>query len=71
MTTTELVAALNQKFPDMHFAQIQAARFAKILHNDSVFCFIDADGGVYKAASWKAAAKGIRSTLATVDTSIC
>ena len=33
----------------------------------SVYCFLDKDGNIYKAASWKAPAKGIRSTLATVD----
>jgi hypothetical protein len=34
-----------------------------------IFCFIDGDGNIYKPASWKAPAKGIRGTLATVDMS--
>jgi hypothetical protein len=34
-----------------------------------VFCFVDGEGNIYKAAGWKAPAKGVRSTLATVDVS--
>jgi hypothetical protein len=48
-------------------------KYTRVIHTcggqRSVFCFIDGDGNIYKPASWKAPAKGIRGTLATVDMS--
>ena len=44
-------------------------RFLRVVKNDgshsrSVFCFVEkATGNVYKAASWKAPAKGIRGNI--------
>lgn len=33
----------------------------------AVYCFVDHDGNIYKAASWKSPAPGIRTTLDTVN----
>ena len=67
MTIAEFVSALSQKFEGAVFSVSAGRRYTRILIGDSVYCFIDADGNIYKAASWKAASKGIRSTLAAVD----
>ena len=67
MTIAEFIAALNQKFEGAVFSSSRGQRYTKILCGDSVYCFIDANGNIYKAASWKAAAKGIRGTLAGLD----
>ncbi len=51
---------------------VRSQRYARIVQTDgpahrSVYCFVDAEGNIYKAAGWKSPAKGVRSTLATVD----
>ena len=33
----------------------------------SAYAFIDMEGNIYKAAGWKAPAKGVRGTILTVD----
>jgi len=35
-------------------------KYFKLIQDNAVFCFIDKDGNVYKSASRKAPAKGIR-----------
>jgi hypothetical protein len=35
-------------------------KYYKLIQDNAVYCFIDKDGNVYKSASWKAPAKGIR-----------
>jgi hypothetical protein len=74
MTPTEFIAALNQKFNPVSYQfelDKPGPKFTRVIRSSgssrSVFCFIDAAGNIYKAASWKAPAKGVRSTLATVN----
>lgn len=54
--------------------QVEKGRkFHKVVQVDatqgqrSVHCFVDDAGNVYKAASWKAPAKGVRYTLNEMD----
>ena len=35
-------------------------KYYKLIQDNDVYCFINKDGNVYKSASWKAPAKGIR-----------
>ena len=71
MTITEFIAALNQKFDGGFEQGKRFVKYTRVIgtggNSRSVYCFIDTDGNIYKAASWKAPAKGVRSTLATVD----
>jgi hypothetical protein len=71
MTIIEFVAALNLKFNNIFELGKPSAKYTRVINTScgsrSVYCFIDADGNIYKAASWKAPAKGVRSTLASVD----
>ncbi len=77
MNIQEFVDALNAKFKEEGYSQFEIAeggvKYTKIIGihggSRSSYCFIDKDGNIYKAASWKVPAKGIRSTLATVDIS--
>jgi hypothetical protein len=83
MTITEFISALNLKFPDVHFelgnrrvrhyyvARSTSSGVYRVIRRTagerSVFCFVDAYGNIYKAASWKSPAKGVRAVLDTVD----
>lgn len=82
MALTEFIAALNAKFSNVdpksamaYTFEVEAGRkFNRVVQTPrmggrSVFCFVDNDGNVYKPAGWKAPAKGIRATLATLDMS--
>jgi hypothetical protein len=78
MTINQFVDELNTKFgtlnnPSPISLDKPGARYTRVVVNPygsrSVYCFIDAEGNIYKSASWKAPAKGIRSTLDTVDIS--
>lgn len=78
MTLDAFVAALNTKFgtdPGYQFSierpGIKYTRVIQSLRGNgrSVYCFVTASGDILKAAGWKAPAKGVRSTLATVDIS--
>lgn len=57
--------------PGLKYTRIvQATRYADgRTAGRSVFCFVDHAGNILKAAGWKAPAKGVRATLATVDIS--
>jgi hypothetical protein len=74
MTLQEFIAALNTKFNGIGYTfciERPGVKYTRIVQtasaHRSVYCFIDAEGNIYKSASWKAPAKGVRSTLATVD----
>jgi hypothetical protein len=38
-------------------------KYAKVQTNGSVYAFIDADGNIYKPASWSAPAKHVRGNI--------
>lgn len=74
------VAALNNKFNVVGYVfevERPGVKYTRIVQKmryrdgstagHGVFCFVDAEGNILKAAGWKAPAKGVRSTLATVD----
>lgn len=74
MTTQEFIAALNEKFSSVGYTFLverPGVKYTRIVQtataHRSVYCFVDAEGNIYKSAGWKTPAKGIRSTLATVD----
>ncbi len=76
MTLQQFIDALNQKFSTTGYRfaveNPMSVKYTRIVQTDgpahrSVFCFVDAAGAIYKPAGWKGPAKGVRSTLATVD----
>lgn len=77
MTIAEFIDALNVKFAgDGYTVALDkpGARYTRVVISHgpgsrSAYAFVDAAGNIYKTASWKTPAKGIRATLATVDIS--
>jgi hypothetical protein len=77
MTIDEFVTALNekQKRPgesNHYFFEVEKkTKYDRVMISShgsrSVYCFVDHDGNIFKAAGAKAPAKTVRSTLATVD----
>jgi hypothetical protein len=50
--------------PDTVKVETVGKKFIKLRRGGSVFCFIGAeDGAIYKAASWKVPAKGVRGNI--------
>lgn len=66
---SEKVAANEPlKEANHHIAAVPGSKYIKLNHMrfgkvDSVYCFLDKDGNIYKAATYKAPAKGIRGTV--------
>lgn len=73
MTLEQFTKALNDKFGAQgYFFSVDAGlKYNRVvvtnMSNRSCYCFVDNKGNVYKAASWKAPAKGVRATLVTLD----
>jgi len=72
MTIREFIDALNTKFTgSYHFETESGSKYTRVIQSGtgsrSAFCFIDGEGNIYKPDSWKRPAKGVRSTLATVN----
>lgn len=78
--TRHIEDTTKKKWPDCPpnhstISFIRGPKYYKVIkaslegHNRSVYCFIDNDGNIYKAASWKAPAKGIRAHIDTVKMS--
>jgi len=53
--------------PPPEFSIEQGKKYSRIvrtsLGSNSVHCFVDAEGNIYKASSWKVPAKGIRGNI--------
>lgn len=49
--------------PGVKYTKVCDKRAGGPERNGSAFCFIDAEGNMFKAASWKAPAKGVRAQL--------
>jgi hypothetical protein len=76
-TLADFIAALNTKFAELGYTFViehPGVKYTRIVQSlrgngRSVYCFVDVEGNIYKPAGWKAPAKGVRSTLATMNIS--
>jgi len=72
-TVQDLVDALNAKFGnEATFGFDKGPKYSRVwiaTPHKSAYCFVDHEGNIYKTASWKAPAKGVRANLATLDMS--
>jgi hypothetical protein len=72
----ELVSYLNKRIKDTGYNERQCAgntvvfelspggqKFFRVVCQGSSHCFVDSQGNIYKCASYKAPAKGIRATV--------
>jgi len=82
MTPQEFVDAINttirnharfKEFPHLSpdvLELVQGKKYIKVVRTDgvsrSVFCFLDSEGSILKAAGWNAPAKGARGNLANI-----
>ena len=73
MTNKQFIDALNATHSGYTFSISNGPKYTRVIQESpgsrSVYCFLDAQGDIYKAASWKVPAKGIRGNLATLDVS--
>ena len=80
----DFVAILNDEFKKAqvagtvhseHVFAIESGRkYDKVTVSNpqkSVYCFVDREGNIYKAASWAAPAKGVRWKLADITEDMC
>lgn len=74
MTHAEFIAALDAKFVGQYTFELEPGRkYTRVVATPvsgsgrSSYCFLDADGNVYKSAGWKGPAKGIRANLKTLN----
>lgn len=75
MTVAAYIQKLNESTDFWSFSVTQGKKYTKIVQvqrsnqsGRSVHAFVDAQGNVYKPASWAAPAKGVRFNLASLDT---
>lgn len=73
-TVQEFVNALNAAFAARFSMDIRALgavtfelklgrKYDKVVSGGAVYCFVDKEGNIYKAAGWAAPARGVRATL--------
>lgn len=74
MTVAAYVQKLNESTDFWSFSVTQGKKYTKIVQvtrgnpdSKSVHAFVDAQGNVYKPASWAAPAKNVRFNLANLD----
>ena len=59
----------DEMFPNLEYPKFTATygkKYIKVIRTrgqELVHCFLDFDGNIYKAASWKTPAKGIRGNV--------